>query len=162
MLLKKEIRILGLSSPSKRTTNVPVVGVVFRGSLWLDGVFTCLLELRHRDYLLDLARAIRQSRQYSQVHAVILSKEELVPCHTINISALSHKIRLPILSVVRKNARCKTKECFPIKVKGRIISVRVQGMSQERTQEIFSIGCAGNHRVPEAVRVADLLAKHLA
>lgn len=138
------------------------MGVVFRGSLWLDGVFTCLLELGRRGYLLDLAGAIRQSRQYSQVHAVILSKEELVPGQSMNISALSHKIRLPVISVVRKNVRCKAKDCFPINVKGRTISVRVQGMGQERTREIFSIGCAGNHRVPEAVRVADLLANHLA
>lgn len=161
-MLKKEIRILGLSASSERTKKVPVVGVVFRGSLWLDGVFTCLLEPGRRDYLSDLARSIRKSKQYSQVHAVILAKKELLPDHHINISALFRKIRLPVILVMRKDDPPEARGRYPISVRGRPVYVRVQGMSYERAAEVFSVGCAGNHRIPEAVRVADLVASRLA
>jgi len=140
-LLKKEIRILGLSSSSERTKKVPVVGVVFRGSLWLDGVFSCLLEPGRRDYLSDLARSIRKSKQYSQVHAVIIAKKELLPGHHINISVLFRKIRLPVILVMRKDDPREPRGRCPISVRGRPVYVRVQGMSYERAAEVFSIGC---------------------
>lgn len=161
-MLKKEIRILGLSSSSNRRKKVPVVGVVFRGSSWLDGVFTCILEPGRRDYLSDLARAIMQSRQYSQVHAVILSREDLVAGTRINVSALAHKVSLPVISLIERSNPRRAKGHYLFAMRGRPILVRAAGISYARTREVFSIGCAGNHRIPEAVRVADLMTTHLA
>jgi endonuclease V-like protein UPF0215 family len=173
-LLKREVRILGLSAPSWRRKKTPVIGVVFRGSLWLDGVFTCLLEPHRSNHLSTLVRAITRSKQYSQIRAVILSREQLVPGAHIEITKLAQRINLPVISIIRKphsrNVRklqsgrhSKTSGAtrYEIKTRGKPVSVWAAGISHERTCEIFAIGCAVPHRVPEAVRVADLIAKHV-
>lgn len=173
-MLKREVRILGLSAPNRRLKEIPVIGVVFRGNLWLDGVFTCLLEPDRSNHLSTLARAITRSKQYSQIRAVILSREQLVPGEDIEITKLAQRISLPVISIIRKphsrglrklqgGKRSKTFRAtrYEIKFRGRPVSVLAAGISHERTREIFTVGCAVPHILPEAVRVADLIAKHV-
>ena len=174
-MLKREIRILGISAPTtvpRKSQSIPTVGVVYRGNLWLDGVFTCLLRPDDRDYLSTLARAIVQSKQYSQIRAAILSREQLIPGTRADITALAHRIKLPALAIAertharsarrREHKRSSKAARYMIKIQGKPVWVWASGLTQDRAREIFSLGCAEKHNVPEAVRVADLIARQIA
>jgi len=143
---------------------VPVIGVVYRGSLWLDGMFECQVQRDRRGRLSGLVKAIVQSRQYAQIHAVILSREDLALGSRIHISDFSRKINLPVLSIVRKKtpspreAEAKV-ESFRIKAAGRLVHVRAAGLSREKAGEIFAVACTSGQWLPEAVRVAQIVAE---
>jgi endonuclease V-like protein UPF0215 family len=173
-LLKKEARILGISTPIKELHRAPLIGVVFRGNLWLDGLTTCWLRPRG-NHLIQLTQAILQTKQYSQIHAVIFSREKLTPYVRIDLADLSRRIRLPVIAIVKKNKSRKRNalrvkpsirhatetENFDIEVNGRSISVKAVGINREATRELFEVTCADNCGIPEAVRIADLIAKHV-
>ena len=170
-MLKKEVRILGLSAPTKRKEPIPVIGVIFRGSLWLDGIFTCLLK-RKRGYLSALDKAIIQSKQYSQLRAVILSRKQLIPGEDLDITELASRINLPVLSLIKNHhtsmtrlngrpARSSTVSRYSIVVNGKTVWVLAAGVSFDETRQIFAVSCAENYRIPEAVRVADLIARRV-
>jgi endonuclease V-like protein UPF0215 family len=171
-LIKKETRILGLGVPTGAFRQIPVVGVVFRGSLWLDGVLSCRIPTDRPDSLTGLVQAIARSRQHSQIHTVILHGQDLSSKIRIDISDLSHKIALPVISISRrpihwKERRAQTKrhtpksklDYFPVKTAEGIVHVQVTGLSHEEVREVFAIGCAGGQRIPEALRVAEMVAK---
>jgi endonuclease V-like protein UPF0215 family len=163
-LIKKEARILGLAAPTKRLKRVPVIGVVYRGNLWLDGMFKCQVQRDPHGRLSGLVKAIVQSRQYTQIHAVVLSKEDLAPGIRINISDFSRKIDLPVLSIVKKTGPSQggatTKvERLRIKIAGRLVHVRAAGLSREEAGEIFAVACTSGQWLPEAVRVAQIVAE---
>ena len=164
-MIKKEARILGLAATPRTLKRIPVIGVVYRGNLWLDGIFKCQIRRGGREPLSRLVTAIVQSKQYSQIHAVILSRENLAPGIRIDISNFSRRINLPVLSIVKKTtlsqrgARSKVQP-LRIRIAGRLVYIRAEGVSSEEAQEIFAIACASGKRIPEAVRVAQIVAKH--
>lgn len=171
-MIKKEARILGLAAASERLQQISVVGVVFRGYLWLDGMFTCQIRPKEDDCMAKLVSAIVQSKQYSQIHAVILPREVLVFGVRLDISDFSHKINLPVISIARKalhqkrpphrNPEPKWKtDSFIIKIGSGKVPVEVSGISRDETQEIFAVACMDGRHIPEAVRVAKMVATHV-
>jgi len=171
-LIKKEARILGLAAASGRLQQISVVGIVFRGNLWFDGMFTCQIRPKEHDYMAKLVSAIVQSKQYSQIHAVILPREVLGSGVRLDISDLSHKINLPVISIARRviyrkrhpqrNPEPKSKtDSFSIKIGGGKVPVEVSGMSRDQTRETFAVACADGQQIPEAVRVAKMVATHV-
>lgn len=170
-MLKKEIRILGLTASTKKSNRI-FIGVVFRGNLWLDGILAYKLDSSTEDYLPGLAKTIIKSKQYSQIRAVILSREDLVPGRNTDMGSLARKINLPVIAIVRSR---KPKRPIPrrgirdrgilycrVKIRGKMISLRAVAMNCETVAEVFKLGCAQNRSVPEAVRVAELIARHVA
>ncbi len=161
--MKKESRILGISSPNRPMDPVPVVGVIFRGNLWLDGVITSVLNPTKRDYLSGLAMMIIESKQYSQIHAVILAKAQLVANATTNVNLLAAKTHLPVMIIKRKNIRHERftrLACKPLGPGGPTVSLS-RGCTLEFAREVFKVGCAKGRRIPEAVRVANLVASRI-
>jgi endonuclease V-like protein UPF0215 family len=173
-LIKKEARILGLSAPTGKLKRIPLIGIVFRGNLWLDGMLTCQIEPNRPEYLSVLVGAIVQSRQYSQIQAVILSQETLTSVIRISVSNISRMINLPVISILGKsNHRGTLRQNRPpltkskvghiwIKIAGKSVCVNAARVSGQETQEIFDVACLKGKWIPEAVRVADIIAKNLA
>ena len=165
-MIKKEARILGLATPTIKLKRVPVIGVVYRGNLWLDGIFKCQIHSGRRERLSGLVRTIVHSKQYSQIHAVILSRENLAPGVLIDNADFSRRINLPVLSIIKvvgyrnrqRHAGSKA-ECFHIKIAGRVVYVRAAGLSREEAHEIFAVACSNGRWIPEAVRVAQIVAE---
>jgi endonuclease V-like protein UPF0215 family len=166
-LLKKEARMLGLSATNGESKLRIYIGVVFRGNLWLDGVLACKLDLSRESYLSDLARTIIRCKQYSQIRAVILSGEDIVPGRKTDMSALARKISLPVIAMVPRS-RSKQPRTIrkagilcKIKAQGKMISLRALGMDCESVAEVFRVGCRPGRSTPEAVRIAKLIARQL-
>jgi hypothetical protein len=173
-MIKRETRILGLSGAKGKAENILVVGIVFRGNLWLDGVLTCQLKPRHADYLLELVKAILRLRQYSQIHAIILWREELASGNPIDISKLSRETNIPVMSIgglnVRTRAnrpggnRTETKsnaDSFQIQLEEGVVGLKAVGIPYKETCEVFGVACAAGEPIPEALRVAQVVVRHL-
>ena len=120
-----------------------------------------------------LVSAIVQSRQYSQIHAVILPREVLMSGVRFDISDFSHKINLPVISIARRTLYRKgpthrkptpksRTDSFSIKIAGGLVPVKASGISREETREIFDVACVEGQQIPEAVRVAKMVATHVA
>lgn len=173
MSIKKEARILGLSAPTGKFKRIPLVGVVFRGNLWLDGMLTCQIEPNRPEHLSILVQAILQSRQYSQIRAVILSREVLTFAIQISVSDLSHIIDLPVISILQKSDHREIvhRNRSPlmkseaghvlIKIAGKYVYIDGARVSTPEAQQIFEVACAKGKSTPEALRVAEILARNL-
>jgi endonuclease V-like protein UPF0215 family len=165
-LLKKEARILGLSATAKRKGATLVVGVVFRGSCWLDGILTCSLELGKCDHVSHISKAIMKSKQYSQLHAVILSQKSITP--SWDITELARRIKLPVISLVKKNRAGMKKRkrllganYYHLVINKKPVFVLAKGLGHEMTQELLTIACTPRSSIPEAVRVANLITEQV-
>jgi endonuclease V-like protein UPF0215 family len=163
-LVKKEIRILGLAITHLRD-EPQLVGAIFRGNLWLDGIFTCAIEM-HGDYISDIAQAILRSRQYSQTR-VLISREVLLPKGIRDLRKLNSKTRLPAISIVTSKTsdfsagKPRTSQPLDIKIGKRHVEVQTFQLDEEVAREIFLVGCKENSLVPEALRIAELAATAL-
>jgi endonuclease V-like protein UPF0215 family len=164
-LLKRETRILGLSSATIRHRTI-VVGVVFRGSLWLDGVVTSNLDAAEKNYNSEISRAIEGSKQYPQLHAIILSPR-LSRSRKISIPDLARRLRLPVIATARPahdsgtERRLRAVKKFGIAVSGKHLELSAAGVDRVEAERLYGIGCTRGSTIPEAVRVADLLAVQL-
>jgi endonuclease V-like protein UPF0215 family len=153
-------------SAARASRTILVVGVVFRGSLWLDGVISCTLEMNEKNHNPTLSKAIKQSKQYSQLHAIIL-KERLVPGWKVNLSDLARRVKRPIIAPTnRRILRAPTKgegtrgiQRYNITVNRRRLSVLAVGIGRAETEQVFNVGCTPTSGRPEAVRVASMLVR---
>jgi endonuclease V-like protein UPF0215 family len=173
-LIKRETRILGLSGGNGKSESIPVIGIVFRGSLWLDSVLTCQVTRRQRDYLSGLVQAVLGLKQYSQIRAVILQGEELVSGTRMRLSELSRETNLPVISIVELKGRTRASnpkirqaetnsnaDSFPIQLHGGVVCVKAVGMGQKETCKVLDVACATGQLIPEALRVAQVVARHV-
>ncbi len=167
-MLKKEVRILGLSVTTRKRHRTIVIGVVFRGSLWLDGMILCSLEPSRRDHTLRISRAIVKSRQYSQLHAIILLKTRIAPGREIDISELGSRLRLPVIAVVERRRLRKpaieksvNSDYYHLMVQSHRVLLLASRISMIGVQDVFSVACARDFLIPEAARVADLMTEQV-
>ena len=143
-----------------------IVGVVFRGSLWLDGVLTSNLDATLRSYNSEISRAIESSKQYRQLHAVILSRR-LSRSRKISVLDLARRLKLPVIASAksadgsRPGRRLRAVKNFGICVSGKRLEVSAAGVDEVEAERLYGIGCTQGSMLPEAVRVADLLTKQL-
>jgi endonuclease V-like protein UPF0215 family len=163
-LLKKESRILGLSATPRRKDGTIVVGVIFRGSSWLDGILTCNLRSRNDHKMLRLSRAILRSRQYSQLHAVIISSNQTILQRDSDIAELARRLKLPVILLLKRARRKKPSQPLGVEqheldIKGDRLHASAKGIPFKEIQELITVGCTPDSCLPEAVRVADLIAK---
>jgi len=163
-LLKKETRLLGLSGTTTGHRTI-LVGVVFRGALWLDGVVSSSLDRTEQGYDLEISRAIQGSKQYSQLHAVIVSRR-LSGNRKISMHDLAMRLRLPVIVLGKSNYRSRTGrlralKSFGIVVSGKHLRVSAIGIDKSGVEKLYRIGCTLGSTIPESVRVADLLAAQL-
>ena len=159
-MLKKEVRILGISA-SESQENRPIIGVIFRGSLWLDGVLTHTLQTSGKRYISELAGAIRKSKQYSQIHAAVFSREDILPRGRDDFRKLARMIRFPIFVLKSRGKRRRRRSSGEMWQVGSI-SVWSPNSKPGDVRQLFMVSCADGQSIPEAVRTADLIAKHVA
>jgi endonuclease V-like protein UPF0215 family len=164
-LLKRESRILGLSG-ARIKDKLMIVGVVFRGSLWLDGVVTSTIDIANRNFNSEISKTIESTKQFSQLHAMILSRR-LAPYKRISIVELSTRVKRPVIqpsSHIKKrgsNKSASVAKKLDLVVNGRHIVVSAVGIAREDAEQLYRIACSPSCKMPEAVRVADLIAEQL-
>lgn len=139
-----------------------LVGVVFRGSLWLDGIVTASLPAG-QSYSVAISRMVRASKQFSQLHVVIISPLLVVQAR-LPISKLARSMKMPVIAVTRPTKDSNSNRS----TRGRSLTIAINrtkrvivftGTSREQAQQLYRIACGSENILPESVRVADMLAK---
>ncbi len=185
-VVKPEIRILGVDdgvfAPHTKGV-VDVIGVVFRGGYWLDGVMRTQVEIDGMDATEKLAFMIVESPHYDQLRIVMLNGVTMAGFNVVDIEELYEKVKLPVIAVTRDKPNFddikKALQNLPqgeirwrtIKKAGKLVRVRtrigeepiyahVAGISEEDAKSILK-STSTRSNVPEALRVAHLLASGL-
>jgi len=185
--VKPEIRVLGVDDgifvPHTKD-KVDVIGVVYRGGLWLDGVMRTEVVVDGMDTTEKIASMIKNSPHYDQLRVVVLDGITFAGFNVVDINELFKKVDLPIIAVTREKPDLvqikKALENLPererrwkaIESAGKIIKVQMRnteeavymqiaGISQKDAEKILR-NTSTRSNIPEALRVAHIIASGLA
>jgi endonuclease V-like protein UPF0215 family len=159
---------------------VPVVGVVFRGGYWLDGVMHTRVRVDGFDATDKIASMILNSPHYKQLRVVMLNGVTFAGFNVVDIKELNEKTRLPVITVTRDKPDLKeiraalrnlpkseerwktilnTGETFevPTRTKSEKVYVQIAGILEEDAKKILRL-TSTRSSIPEALRVAHLIA----
>ncbi|MBI2576503.1 DUF99 family protein [Candidatus Woesearchaeota archaeon] len=174
--MKKEIRLLGIDDGPFTIFGegkVIVIGAIFRGGLWLDGILSTKVAADGDDATEKLARMINQCKFKPQLHCILLDGISLGGFNVVDIQKLSKQTKIPVIVVMRKFPRLgeihtilerlgkKAKLKFlanagPIVQVGEIF-VQVFGLGIPEAKEILKVACTRSN-IPEALRAAHMIA----
>jgi len=184
--IKSEIRVLGIDDgifvPHTKGT-VDVVGVVYRGGYWLDGVMRTEVAIDGVDATEKIAAMIKKSPHYEELRVVILNGITLAGFNVVDIDKLFETVNLPVIAVTREKPDMekirKALENLPelekrwqaMESAGKIIEVQtrkieeavymqIAGVSQEDAEKILK-STSTQSNIPEALRVAHIIASGL-
>ncbi len=182
-VIKPEIRVLGVDDGAFKPHvkgQVPVIGVVFRGGFWLDGVMHTKIEVDGFDATDKIASMITGSSHYKQLRVIMLNGVTFAGFNIVDVKALHAATKLPVITVTREkpdfedihkalknlaNSEARWEAILsagaPVEVSTRSAEARVYmqtvGVSKEDAQKILRLTSTRSN-VPEALRVAHLIA----
>jgi endonuclease V-like protein UPF0215 family len=103
-VIKPEIRVLGVDDgifkPHTKSF-VPVVGVVFRGGYWLDGVMHTKVRVDGFEATRKIASMIKGSPHYKQLRVIMLNGVTIAGFNVVDIKRLNADTGLPVIAVTR-------------------------------------------------------------
>jgi endonuclease V-like protein UPF0215 family len=103
--IKSEIRVLGVDdgvfTPHVESW-VPVVGVVFRGGYWLDGVMHTEILVDGFDATEKISKMITGSPHYKQLRVIMLNGITFAGFNVVDMKTLNAATHLPIIAVTRE------------------------------------------------------------
>lgn len=104
-VIKQEIRIVGVDDgvfvPHTKGL-VDVVGVVFRGGYWLDGVMKTEVAIDGMDATDKIAEMITTSPHYAQIRIIMLNGVTFAGFNVVDIKKLSELTGLPVIAITRE------------------------------------------------------------
>jgi endonuclease V-like protein UPF0215 family len=123
-LMKKEGRILGISDGFPRHESMrsmlQVVGVVFRGAYWLEGVMRTVIQRNGWNATSQLERMIRSSPHFQQMRILMTDGLAFAGLNIINIKILNERTGIPVIAVSRERQELES------------LSEAVKGMERHR------------------------------
>lgn len=180
--IKRELRILGIDdSPhdKHKKGTVLVVGTVFRGGEWLDGVLSTKIRVDGMDATKKIIEMIKNTRHSSQLRVAMLDGITFGGMNMADISKIYKETRLPVIVVSRKmpdfrridralnNFKDKPKRVKCMEHAGPVSKVAVgkhnlyiqtAGISIEKAAEVLRVSCTRGN-IPEPLRSAHLIAR---
>jgi uncharacterized protein len=182
-VIKPEIRVLGIDDGRfvfHTNSQVPVVGVVFRGGYWLDGVMSTQITVDGFDATRKISEMIRNSPHRKQLRVIMLNGITFAGFNVVDIKALNVETNLPVIAVTnrkpdlskihlalknlpnceeRSNAVRNAGQIFPIVTRNgnQPVYAEVAGITIETAIEILQL-TSTRSKIPEALRVAHLVA----
>ena len=104
-VIKPEIRVLGVDdgvfTPHVESL-VPVVGVVFRGGYWLDGVMHTEILVDGFDATERISSMITSSPHYEQLRVIMLNGITFAGFNVVDMKTLNTATGLPVIAVTRE------------------------------------------------------------
>jgi uncharacterized protein len=182
-VVKSEIRVLGIDDGQfvPRSKNpVLVVGVVFRGGYWLDGIMSTYVTNDGLDATQNICNMITTSSHYKQLRVVMLNGITFAGFNVVDIKALHAQTGLPIVVVTTKkpnmtevqaalknlpnseerwNAILNAGQLYSITTRSpkQKIYVETAGITNPTTEEVLKL-TSTRSKIPEPLRVAHLIA----
>lgn len=161
--VKREIRVLGIAVRRAKGSKVfHVVGVVFRGRLWLDGVMRTTAE--GPDVTKEAVEMVTRSPHHPQIRVILLDRDQIGDEATIRPRELSSGASRPVIAVGFEGADRQPEEDFVqrITIPRRDISVPVLlvGLNERVAMRVMKMASRENV-APEALRVAGIVVSAL-
>jgi endonuclease V-like protein UPF0215 family len=184
--IKSEIRVVGVDDGAfvPHSEGVAtVVGVVYRGGYWFEGVMRTEITIDGLDATENIAGMIESSPYYRELRVVVLDGVTFAGFNVVDVKKLSRKVALPVIAVVREKPDMKeirsALENLPdfevrwqamenagktMQVKAREgenpVYMQIAGILREDAEKIME-KTSTRSNVPEALRVAHLVASGL-
>ena len=185
-IIKPEIRVLGVDDgffiPHSKGF-APVIGVVFRGGYWLDGVVSTKVEIDGFDATDKIASMIVNSAHYRQVRVVMLDGITFAGFNVVDLKKLGAETKLPVIAITRDKpdlddiraalkklpesqrrwkALLNAGQIFEVSTRSdsEKVYVEMNGILEEDARKIVKL-TSTRSSVPEALRVAHLIASGL-
>jgi endonuclease V-like protein UPF0215 family len=180
-MIKEEIRILGVDDGpfTKKDKEVIVIGVIFRGGEFIDGLLRTYVSVDGLDATEKLSEMINSSKHKQQLKVIMLDGITLGGFNIIDIKKLYSETKIPVIVINRKipdlksikTALEKNFEDFEKRWKmilnaGKIKELKLEkfsiyyqnlGLEDEETEEIILLSTK-HAQIPEPLRVAHLIA----
>lgn len=180
--IKREIRVLGVDDGpfTPHQGYAPVVGIVFRGGYWLDGVLSTKVKVDGFDATDKISSMIVESPHYRQVRVMMLDGVTFGGFNIVNIKELNVLTKLPVIVVTRdkpdfreihaalRNLPRRAERWTAVQDAGQIFEVQTRSRGERVYMEICGIQESDARRIvqltstrsniPEALRVAHLVA----
>jgi endonuclease V-like protein UPF0215 family len=174
--VKKEIRVLGIDdSPFDkfRDKECLVVGTLYRGGNYPDGILSTKVRVDGADSTRKLAALVNKSKFKPQLSSIILDGIALAGFNVVDIEKLNKDTKIPVIVVVRKypdfsritKTLAKLKKQRQLKliekagkpVKAGRIWIQFKGISTSKAREIVRVTSTHSF-IPEPIRLAHLIA----
>ena len=175
-MFKKEIRILGIDDgffTKFKKGNVLIVGVVFRGGSFMDGILSTKAAVDGTDATSEIISMISHSKFRTQLKVILLNGIAVGGFNVIDVKQLHKETRIPVMVVIRrypdfgkiretlvklgKEDRYKLiQKAGTVHKLGKVF-VQLSGLSLKEAKAILDITCTRAF-VPEPLRVAHLIA----
>lgn len=180
--VKPEVRVLGVDDGSftPHKGYAPVVGVVFRGGYWLDGVMSTKVKVDGFDATDKIATMIVESPHYRQVRIMMLEGVTFGGFNVVDIKELNALTELPVIVVTRnkpdfreihaavKKLPNSAERWAAVQNAGQVFEVHTRNLAEKVYMEICGIRESDARRIlqltstrssiPEPLRVAHLIA----
>ena len=182
-IIKPEIRVLGVDDgvfvPHSKGF-APIIGVVFRGGYWLDGVMSTRVRVDGFNATKKIAQMIMNSPHRKQLRVIMLNGVTFAGFNVVDIKKLNRKTNLPVIAVTRdrpdfadihkalRNLPGPERRWRAVLSAGDILAVNTIGRKEKVYMEISGIleedartilkVTSTRSSVPEALRVAHLVA----
>lgn len=174
--MRKEIRIIGIDDGpfnKFKDKEVLIVGTLFRGGNFMDGVMSTQAKVDGTDSTIKIAQMINKSKFKPQIRAIFLNGIAVGGFNVIDVHKLNKKTKKPVIVVIRSfpdykkiysaldKLKMKTQKKIiedlpkPIKV-GKIYLQHI-GISLPEAKEMLKITCTHSY-IPEPIRIAHLIA----
>ncbi|MEA3281283.1 MAG: DUF99 family protein [Euryarchaeota archaeon] len=101
MQIKPEIRILAIDDSALLGERVMIVGVVFRGGGWMDGVLRSEIARDGLDATDAIAEMVTATKHYPQIRVIMLDGVTYGGFNVVDITELQRRTGLPIIVVMR-------------------------------------------------------------
>ncbi len=181
--VKPEIRIIGFDDgPFKPWSEgkVPLVGAVFRGGQWLDGVLTTYIDKDGTDVTDRLVEIVNRSRHRGQLRVIMVDGVTFGGFNVLDLKGVFKKTGLPVIVVSRERPKMAeihraikhlpgwrerwkliqaTGRIYPVKTKdsGSPVYMQVAGIKRKDAESVVKLSSTRS-LVPEPLRVAHLIA----
>lgn len=102
--IKRELRIVGIDDDklhppkSKRSS---LIGVIFRGGEWLDGVLRTTIKTDGTNATDKITKMIKGSSHYSQIRVLMLYGLTFAGFNVVNLKRLYERVERPVIVVMR-------------------------------------------------------------
>jgi uncharacterized protein len=99
--VKPEIRILGIDDSALFNEKVMIVGAIFRGGDWIDGILRSEITKDGLDATEVICKMITKSKHHGQIRVVILDGITYGGFNVVDIQMLYRKTGIPVIVVMR-------------------------------------------------------------
>lgn len=99
--IKREIRILGIDDSALLSEKIMIVGTIFRGGDWMDGVLRSDITRDGLDATDVICNMITRSKHYGQIRAVMLDGITYAGFNVVDIHKIYMQTGIPVIVVMR-------------------------------------------------------------